>query len=65
MYIVAIGWRSATRNSPMKDLLEVIAASIVAIVIFGAIFILQGNPSLWDKWHDEAMGKCECAKGKN
>ncbi len=49
----------------MKDLLEVIAASIAAAVIFGAIFILQGNPSLWDKWHDEAMGKCECASAKN
>ena len=48
----------------MKDLLEVIAASIAAAVIFGAIFILQGNPSLWDKWHDEAMGKCECASAK-
>lgn len=32
------------------------------LVIFGLVFVFQGEPDLWDKWHAEAMGKCEVQK---
>jgi hypothetical protein len=31
--------------------------------VLAVIFIFQGDPDLWDKWHDQAMGKpCAAAE---
>ena len=65
MYIVAIGWCSATMGSPTQDFPEMIAASIIAVVIFDEIFIPQCNSSPGDKWHDNATGKYEYARAKH
>ena len=29
--------------------------------VFALFFIFQGEPDLWDKWHDQAMG-VQCIK---
>ena len=52
-------------GSPTQDFPEMIAASIIAVVIFDEIFIPQCNSSPGDKWHDNATGKYEYARAKH
>lgn len=32
------------------------------VVILGLVFLFKGEPDVWDKWHAEAMGKCQIVK---
>ena len=42
----------------MRDLLDTLSFAVSIAFIAALIFIFKGEPSLVDKWHAEAMGKC-------
>ena len=48
----------------MKDLLETFSAVVSFVCVMALVFIFKGEPSLWDVWHQRAMGAsvCEVAK---
>ena len=46
----------------MRVLLEVMGYIMLCSVIFGLVFIFQGTPDLWDKWHERVMADAECMK---
>jgi hypothetical protein len=42
----------------MKSLLETVSTILFFIFCLALVFVLRGEPSLWDKWHQAAMGVC-------
>lgn len=42
----------------MKALCEAIALIVLCVFWLGVWFIFDGNPDIWDKWHDRAMQEC-------
>lgn len=43
----------------MKDLLETITNILWFAFCMALFFVFHGEPSLWDKWHQVAMGVCK------
>lgn len=43
----------------MKHIGEAIASILSCLLILALLFVFDGEPDLWDKWHAMAMGT-EC-----
>jgi hypothetical protein len=44
----------------MKAIGDVVAQILVWLFVAALVFVFQGSPDLWDKWHAAAMGDCKC-----
>jgi hypothetical protein len=43
----------------MKSLLETISTILFFVFCLALMFVFHGEPNVWDKWHQAAMGVCK------
>jgi hypothetical protein len=47
------------RSSEVNQFFESLALAVLIACVLVLSFLFDGDPDLWDKWHDQAM-KMEC-----
>lgn len=48
----------------MRYFLNVLGVVLWFATVLALFFIFTGEPDLWDKWHNQAMGKAGCTVTK-